>query len=155
MSKEEKLDEDGEIQPSPEGSQGQTQQQQVSQQQPRGAPPAHRQPEPFLKGITTNNGLAIFITIGFVILLIGSMLIHAAPWAEEEALLYSGNMIRDIGVFFVGLVLALGGIHRDDLDIKYRLAMVALAFLLILVAWFGFFSHPMIQDFYGGVKLPS
>ncbi len=152
MSEESKFDEGEKIQPSPEGSQ--EQKQQVSQQ--RSPEMAHmgRPPEPFLKGLTTNNGLAVFLTIGFVILLLGSLLIHAAPWAEEEALLHSGNMIRDIGVFFIGLILILGGIHREDFDMKYRLFMIGLAFLLILVAWFGFLGSPMIGQFYRDITLP-
>ncbi len=52
---------------------------------------------------------------------------------------------EEIGIFFIGLFLAIGGIYRDDLDTKYRIALVTLAVLFVLVTWFGFLdSVPII-----------
>jgi len=149
------------------------------QQPPQQQPPQQQQPQRqvqrpprrgFLEGLTSNDGLAKVITIGFVLLLVGMLIIHAAPFATnydgddiygdedddedigltpreqqddeafENAMEYTGQIIRDIGIFLVGLFLVLGGIYRDDLDNKYRMVMVSVAILFILVAWFGFLT---------------
>lgn len=145
-----------------------------SQQPPQQQPPQQTQPpqqfstppkEDFLKRHTSNDGLAKVISLGFVFLLVGMLIIHAAPFmtnwggdqyddnledmtreekandeATQNTLEYTGTLIRDIGIFMVGLFLVLGGIHRDDLDTKYRMLLISLAVLFILVAWFGFFT---------------
>jgi len=162
----------GEEQPGKETGQEEWSQQPPRQEQPpqgyqQRQPPTQARPpkEDFLKGMTSNDGLAKIITLGFVLLLIGMLITHAAPFAtnwggdqfddniqdmtQEEmaddeatqnAMEYTGNLIRDIGIFFIGLFLVLGGIHRDDLDTKYRMLMISLAIIFILVAWFGFFT---------------
>lgn len=143
--------------------------QQQTQQPPQPQHIQHSPREDFLKRLTSNDGLAKIITLGFVLILVGMLLIHAAPFAtnwggdqyddnlpdmtEEEmaddeatqnAMEYTGNIIRDIGIFFIGLFLVLGSIHRDDLDMKYRITMISLAVLFILVAWFSFLA-PLFQ----------
>ncbi|MFW6064348.1 MAG: hypothetical protein ACOC8Y_02110 [Candidatus Natronoplasma sp.] len=157
----------GEDQPGKETGQQQWSQQPSQQGYQQGQPPSQVSPprENFLKRMTTNDGLAKMLALGFVLILIGMLIIHAAPFAtnwggdqydedvpdmtEEEmaddeatqnALEYTGNLIRDLGIFFIGFFLVLGGIHRDDLDTKYRMLMISLAIIFILVAWFGFFT---------------
>lgn len=137
-------------------------QQQYSQHPPQGRPP---QRESFLKRMTDTDNLSKIISLGFILILIGMLLIHVAPFAtnwgasqyddnmpdmtEEEkaddratqnAMEYLGTLIRDIGIFMIGLILILGSIFKDDLDNKYRMLMFSLAILFVLVAWFGFLT---------------
>ncbi len=126
----------------------------------------------------SNDGLMKMIAVGFVILLVGMLIVHASSFvtnydgkdlgkrhdkdndgesdynedkiltekekqdkqAFQNSLRYIGQMIKDIGIFFIGAFLAMGGISREDLDTKYRMVMISLAILLIIVAWFGFLT---------------
>ncbi|MEF8835976.1 MAG: hypothetical protein V5A76_07470, partial [Candidatus Thermoplasmatota archaeon] len=154
---------------SPEGDtpqEGWSQEQQPPQQQPPQQQPPQREQlsqrpqEPrrgpqksLIERITSNDGLTKMIAVGFVILLVGMLVIHASSFitnyngkelgespqdnydadkiltekekqddqAFQNALRYTGRMITDIGIFFIGALLAMGGIARDDLDTKYRM----------------------------------
>jgi len=170
------MNEEGQIGERPPGEdtrQGEWGQQQPQQQPQQMTQPPQRQRLPrrdFLESMSSNDGLAKVITLGFVLLLVGMLIIHMAPFATnydgddiygdedddedtgigpreqqddeafQNALQYTGRIITDIGILFVGLSLVIGGIHRDDLDTKYRMLMISLAIIFILVAWFGFFT---------------
>ncbi|MFO8108982.1 MAG: hypothetical protein R6U17_00440 [Thermoplasmata archaeon] len=129
------------------------------QPQPTRAPTQKPPGRGFLGTITSNGGLAAIITIGFVLLLVGVLIINAASfitnygWNEPDSLeeahddealqanmIDSGRIIQNIGVFFVVVILTLAGIYRDDWDIKYRISIIALALLFIMVIWFGFLT---------------
>ncbi|MBS3781252.1 MAG: hypothetical protein KGY66_06810 [Candidatus Thermoplasmatota archaeon] len=154
-------------QPPPQQQPPQAAQQSQQQQRLQGPPQ-----KDFIEKITSNDNLTKMIAVGFVILLVGMLVIHASSFvtnydgkelgasprddydedkiltekekqddqAFQNAMEYTGRMITDIGIFFIGALLAMGGIARDDLDTKYRMVMISLSILLILVAWFGFLT---------------
>ncbi len=164
MNEEGQIDEGTPTQGPGQGSRAQ-QGQPPSQRPQQNRPPAQQRARPredFLKRLTNNDGLAKFLTIGFVLLLVGMLLTHAAPFItnygsdtpddpetvqDDEAmknnLQYTGNLIRDIGVFFISIFLILGSIHRTGLATKYRISLLGLGLLLTLVAWFDFLA-PLI-----------
>ncbi len=152
-------------QPPQEPSQQPSQTPPPTSQQQSVPPHQPRQPkEDFLKRVTSNDGLAKFITVGFILILVGMLLVHAAPFftnwgraqydmsreeraddrASQNTMNYIGNFLQDFGIFFISLFLILGSIHRDDLSQRYRISMMALGLLFTLVAWFGFLA-PLLQ----------
>ncbi|GEM_PF-2493680 len=160
---------DQRFQPPPNERTPQQQQPQYAQGSPMGASQPQRKPpdrKGFLEGMASNDGLSKAITIGLILLLVGVLIVTSARFITnydsdaledldrddeiddeywQQNLNIIGAIIANIGIFFIGLFLAIGGIYRDDLDTKYRIALVTLAVLFVLVTWFGFLdSVPII-----------
>lgn len=105
--------------------------------------------------MTKNDKLSKVLFIGIVLLLIGMLLIHAAPFvtnygsntpddpgdvqddeAFQNSLKYGGHILFDLGVFAIVMEMFLVPFYREDLDLKFRLAALGIGFLVLLFTWF-------------------
>lgn len=108
----------------------------------------------FLEKLTTNSNLSKILLAGFLIMLIGMLMIHTAPFqtnygsdtpdkqddieddrAAQKSMKYMGDILFDIGAFMIIAFLSVASIHREDLDVKYRLGMLSFALLVLLFTW--------------------
>jgi len=135
--------------------QQQQEQPQPQQYQSQRMPP--QQPgKPFLQKMA-DDWLPMFVIIGLIFLLVGSILINAGSYSDdadtEKDVRITGRIIQDIGVFLIAMVTLVAGALRDDLSKWMRVALVLFALVLIIVGYFnigvefGFGSLPTGPEF--------
>ena len=145
----------GEGSPGEDTGQGDWSQQPQQQEPPQGyqqgpsAPPQHQAPpkQDTFKGLSRNSTLTTVVILGLVILMVGAILISAAPFGEGDTVqnvTNVGNILQDIGVFLVAGFMLIASIYRDDWPKWMRIGTLTFGLLLILVAWFGFLA-PLFQ----------
>lgn len=141
-----------------ETSYGQEQGQEYPQQPPQQPPQQYYPPEKknFLEGMTTDDWLAKMVFVSFILLLLGMLLIHAAPFvtnygsdapddyedqlddqATQNSMKYMGNILLDLGIFILSGFLLLAAFYRDDWGQWMRVAIAGFVLVLIVFGWFG------------------
>jgi len=119
------------------------QQQQHPQPQPQQYQSQRMPPQqpgkPFLQKMA-DDWLPMFVIIGLIFLLVGSILINASAYSDDfdtvRNVRITGRIIRDIGVFLIAMVTLVAGALRDDLGKWMRVALVGFALVLIVVGYF-------------------
>lgn len=136
--------------------------QQLNQPQPPlQAPPVNPYANPayrprrkaLLESLVDNNKLAGIIVVGMLLVMIGLMMVHAAPgitnygsnppkadrMADDRALQTSviiwGHIITDLGMIGISTFLLVASIYRKDMETKVRLGLLLLAAILIIITW--------------------
>lgn len=135
-----------------EWSQGPSQQQQPPQQQRSQQQYKKRD---FLEDKTSNSWLAKMVLLGLIFILVGMLLTHAAPFqtnygsdppdsddqqdneATRNSMIYTGNILKDIGVFMISVFFLAAAFYRDDWNRWLRIAIILFTLVLIIFAWFG------------------
>ncbi|MFO7791354.1 MAG: hypothetical protein R6W73_00025 [Candidatus Saliniplasma sp.] len=133
------------------------------QHQPRHVPPQEPKKSLFEK-LATDNMIAMLVVLGLLVIMIGAVIISAAPFqtnydgedqgyiedddgltnkemadreATENAMEYTGNILTNIGLFLLASGVLLGVFFRDDWDKWFRVALAGFALVIIIFAWFG------------------
>lgn len=104
--------------------------------------------------MTSNDWLAKVVFLSVMIMFIGAVLLSVAPFItnygyevpdirerqDDEALKrnmeYLGRLIIHFGIFLIAGIFLLASIHREDLDAKYRIALLAFTLVMLIFAWF-------------------
>ena len=159
---------------SSEGQQGQPQQSPPQQGQPQQYPqeqyqqPQHTTPQepkkPLFEKLASDNTIAMIIVLGLLVIMLGAVIISAAPFqtnydgedqgyiedddgltnkemadreATENAMEYTGNILTNIGLFLLASGVLIGVVLRDDWNKWLRIALAGFALVIIIFAWFG------------------
>ena len=135
----------------PQPQQAPAQQPQTYYAQPSYIPPTTR------RGITadlvSNQKLAVFLVTGMFLIMLGLILIHAAPGvtnygsnppsstkmaddaAFQQSLTIWGHVLADIGMMGIAALLLVASIVRKDMQIKIRGGLLILSAFLIIITW--------------------
>ncbi len=137
-------------------NQPQTPAQPQPQQPPQGqyAPYVHPYPpqprRSAFEGVVKTNPLTNLIALGVILILLGMIMLHAAPLttnygsnppddsrriADDQAfgntLTAIGNILTDLGLFFIAGFLMLAGILRKDMDKLVRVGLLIAAGVIL------------------------
>ncbi len=133
----------------PQPSPSQQSQREYYVQPSYGAPPR----KGIIESFTQNHKLAALLVIGMLLLMIGLILIHAAPGvtnygsnppsyekqqddaAFQKSLTIWGHILADIGMIGIAALLLVASIVRKDMQMKIRAGLLILSAFLIVITW--------------------
>lgn len=103
------------------------------------SPPPYQQPyvQPkppveYLKPLASDFLLAIGITVGLFLMMIGAIIVGLTTGGGRDV----GNIIESLGTFIITAALFLGAIVRVDIDKLVRFGFILAAALIIIIVGF-------------------